>query len=370
MTAQQSCLATSPICPSFPFDYSRIGLAPAGLRVGFFQRWERTLPGFLNAAKNSQFDYSFVIGKSRIRLAQLLPVILRMIDEVVACLDGSPFAEQILPLAHCVAAGKSVPLTIVRVVADREEFSAEEAYLKEWAHAYGARLKVLVSEDTSAAIIAELEKSPGAIPAMTTHGRTAWGEAILGSVAFEVLRSAKRPALLYRPQPVSLNPPRKITTVVAALDGGKFAEAILPAAAEIALVLKSNLLLLQVLAPERFTPGNLAAGDVLESSYLRNTAIAVQQRHGILPNWDVLHGEPGDALCRYLCDMPDTLLALTTHARTGLRRALFGSIAAHCVRNAGLPMLLYWPPEPSAQPRVASQSDSSASVFDQLFTDK
>jgi nucleotide-binding universal stress UspA family protein len=293
-----------------------------------------------------------------------------MIEEVVACLDGSPFAEQILPLAHCVAAGKSVPLTIVRVVAEPEEFSAEEAYLEEWARAYSARLKVLVSKDTSGAIIAELEKSLGAIPAMATHGRTALGEAVMGSVAFEVLRSAKRPALLYRPQPVLLNPPQKITTVVAALDGGKFAEAILPAAAEIALLLKSNLLLLQVLPPQRFTPARLAAGDVLESSYLRKAAIAVEQRHGILPNWDVLHGEPGDALCRYLCDMPDTLLALTTHARTGMKRALFGSIAAHCIRNAALPMLLYWPPEPSGESRVALQSDTSASFSEQPITGK
>jgi nucleotide-binding universal stress UspA family protein len=271
-----------------------------------------------------------------------------MIEEVIACLDGSPFAEQILPLAHCVATGNSVPLTIVRVVTDREELSAEEAYLNEWARAYAARLTVLVSQDAAGAIVAELEKSPGAIPAMTTHGRTALAEAILGSVAFGVLRGSKRPALLYRPQPVLLNAPRKIATIAAALDGGKFAEAILAAAAEMAVVLKSNLVLLQVLTGERFAPASLAAGDVLESSYLRRTASAVQRRYGILPNWDVLHGEPGDALCRYLRDMPDTLLALTTHARSGLRRALFGSIAAHCLRNAALPMLLYWPPESGA----------------------
>jgi nucleotide-binding universal stress UspA family protein len=268
-----------------------------------------------------------------------------MIEQVIACLDGSPFAEQILPLAHCVAAVKPIPLTLLRVVTDREEFSAEECYLSDWARAYAARVKVLVSDDPPRAIIAELEKNPGAIPAMTTHGRTAWAEAILGSVALEAVRGAKRPALLYRPRPGSVRVPRKITSVVAALDGGNFAEAILPAAVEMATLLRSQLLLLHVLTPETFAAGRLAAGDVLESSYLHKTALEIQQQHGFLPSWDVLHGEPGEALCRYLQDMPDAILAMTTHGRSGLRRAFLGSIAAECVRNAGLPMLMYWPPD-------------------------
>jgi nucleotide-binding universal stress UspA family protein len=178
-----------------------------------------------------------------------------MIDQVIACLDGSPYAEQMLPLAHCIAAAKPVPLTLLRVVADREEFSSEEGYLNEWARAYAARVKVLVSDDPPRAIIAELKKNPGAIPAMTTHGRTAWAEAMMGSVALEVVRGAGRPVLLYHPRSGSFAAPRKISTLVVALDGGKFAEAILPAAVELALLLASKLLLLQVLPPEVFAAG-------------------------------------------------------------------------------------------------------------------
>jgi nucleotide-binding universal stress UspA family protein len=268
-----------------------------------------------------------------------------MIEEVIACLDGSPFAEQILPLAHYVAAAKPVPLTILRVVSDREEFAAEEAYLHEWSRAYGANVKVIVSDDPPKAIISLLEQRPGAMPAMTTHGRTAWAEAILGNVALEVLRGAKRPALLYKPRPGMLAAPKKITTVVAALDGGSFAEAILPAAVELGLLVRSKLLLLQVLTPETLAAGKAAAGDVLETSYLHSKAAEIERRHGIVPSWDVLHGEPGDSLCRYLHDMTDAVLAITTHGRSGLERAFLGSIAAHCLRRAGIPILAYWPPE-------------------------
>jgi nucleotide-binding universal stress UspA family protein len=60
----------------------------------------------------------------------------------------------------------------------------------------------------------------------------------------------------------------------------------------------------------------------------------------IKPSWDVLHGEAGDAICRYVNGMEATLLAMTSHARGGLERALLGSVAATCIRKAGVPMLI------------------------------
>ena len=83
--------------------------------------------------------------------------------------------------------------------------------------------------------------------------------------------------------------------------------------------------------------------DILESSYLHRLAAEIQAVHGIEAQWEVLHGEPGDALCRYLKDVPETLLAMTTHAHGAAKRVVLGSIAASCVRHAGVPLLLYWP---------------------------
>jgi nucleotide-binding universal stress UspA family protein len=77
--------------------------------------------------------------------------------------------------------------------------------------------------------------------------------------------------------------------------------------------------------------------DILESSYLHRLAAEIEAQ------WEVLHGEPGDALCQYLKDVPETLLAMTTHAPPAAKRVVLGSIAASCVRHAGAPLLLYWP---------------------------
>jgi nucleotide-binding universal stress UspA family protein len=83
--------------------------------------------------------------------------------------------------------------------------------------------------------------------------------------------------------------------------------------------------------------------DVIESSYLHRKAAEIKSAHGVDAQWEVLHGEPADALCRYLSGMTETMLAMTTHARGGVKRVVLGSVAASCVRHAGVPLLLYWP---------------------------
>ncbi|MDP2604443.1 MAG: universal stress protein, partial [Deltaproteobacteria bacterium] len=83
--------------------------------------------------------------------------------------------------------------------------------------------------------------------------------------------------------------------------------------------------------------------DTLESSYLHRIAAKINSKHTIDCDWEVLHGDPADALCRYVKGMPEAMLAMTSHARGGLQRALLGGVAAACLRRAGVPMLIYWP---------------------------
>jgi hypothetical protein len=51
-----------------------------------------------------------------------------MFDEILACLDGSQLAQEILPLAHGITAVTSTTLTLIRVVADAAELAAEESF--------------------------------------------------------------------------------------------------------------------------------------------------------------------------------------------------------------------------------------------------
>jgi nucleotide-binding universal stress UspA family protein len=268
-----------------------------------------------------------------------------MFEEVIACLDGSSLAETILPLAHGLAASKSGKLTLLRIVADAAELAVEEDYLRDCARQYNAELRYLVAADPAEAIVAEIDRSPNAIAALTTHGRTAWAEAILGSVALRVVGEAKRPVVVFRPLDESGEAPNKITSIIAALDGSEFAERIIPYAAKAALSLSAQLTLVQVLAVGAPAAAleNHRKSDISESTYLHWQAGAIKKTYGIAPEWEVLHGEPAQAICQYVKRMPNAMLALTTHARRGVKLAVLGSVAAECTRHAGVPLLLYWP---------------------------
>lgn len=269
-----------------------------------------------------------------------------MFDEIIACLDGSPLAEKILPLARGMARQGKRRLIFLRIVEDNDELAAEEEYLRNLTREYGAELRFRVSPDPAGAIIAELDRQPRAIAALTTHGRTAWGEAILGSVALGVLRGAKRPVIIFRSYNNPREAPKRISTIALALDGTHFAECMISYAVRAAQALSAGLLLIQAL-PSHADLADVAVhekSDIVEASYLHCKAAEIKATYGIEAQWEVLHGAAPDAICRYLSDAPETLIAMTTHARAKLERLVLGSIAGACVRHAGVPLLLYWPP--------------------------
>jgi nucleotide-binding universal stress UspA family protein len=267
-----------------------------------------------------------------------------MHDEIIACLDGSARAEAILPLARAIAKSTRAGLTLLRVTADTDELKAEQETLREHERLFGARVKSVIAPDPAAAILEELRKNPAALPALTSHGRTALMEAALGSVALKVVRGAGRPVLVYRPQLPGAEVPRRIEIIVVPLDGSAFSEKIIPYAVDFAGCVGAKIILVQALEfGLKDVAGSLPRSDISESAYLQSRTADIKRKYRLETNWDVLHGEPAEAICRFVEGMPNTMLALTSHARTGLERAFLGSVAAACVRHSGVPVLLYWP---------------------------
>lgn len=217
--------------------------------------------------------------------------------------------------------------------------------MREQARLCRGTIKFLVSDDPASAIVEELKTRPHAIAAMTTHGRSAWTEAILGSVALHVMRNSGRPVILFRPLTGAVQIPKKIGTLALALDGSEFPEKMIRYAAGVAKSLAARLLLIQALPLHPTKPVSLdgEALIALESSYLRRQAAAIKRAHGIDADWEVLHGDAATAICSYMEKTPDALLAMMSHARGPLERGFVGSVAATCLRKAVVPMMIYWP---------------------------
>jgi nucleotide-binding universal stress UspA family protein len=98
-------------------------------------------------------------------------------------------------------------------------------------------------------------------------------------------------------------------------------------------------------SPSAAEVGNASTGEMtsLESSYVRSRANQLGKQHGVEVNWDVLHGDPAEAISEHVGSRHDIILAMTTRRQDALEAAILGSIAAGCLRAAGVPVLMRLP---------------------------
>lgn len=118
------------------------------------------------------------------------------------------------------------------------------------------------------------------------------------------------------------------------VDGSPVAESILPYALGICRATQSQLTLVRVVDDE----GQRAkAGDYVDALAAR------LQAEGLCVNAD---GDVAAALQKETARVPGTLLAMTTHGRSGLLGVVLGSVAMKVLRASGqAPMLMYRPHE-------------------------
>jgi nucleotide-binding universal stress UspA family protein len=128
---------------------------------------------------------------------------------VIACVDGSPFSEQAVPVAATWASTLAAPLWLVQVSSpttgslpggvDRKDLN-ETAYLQHLAHRAGdVDYDVLHSEHPARELADVTERWPADLMVMATHSRSGLSRLKLGSVAMSVVHNARCPVLLVRP---------------------------------------------------------------------------------------------------------------------------------------------------------------------------
>lgn len=161
---------------------------------------------------------------------------------------------------------------------------------------------------------------------MSTHGRRGAARAFLGSVTEAVLRQARTPVLVIRRD--SRRGPWRHVAV--ALDGSRAAESVLPEAARTAKACGTPLQLVR--ACSRLQRDEAQA--YLERLVRRLSAEGVSA----LPYVRV--GDPASQLRAHAREMDLGLLCMTTHGRTGLRRAVLGSVAEDVIRTSPCPVLV------------------------------
>lgn len=143
------------------------------------------------------------------------------------------------------------------------------------------------------------------------------------------------------------------------LDGSELSAQIIPYAVELAKRCSSHVTLVRVVetvgqAMATMTPAEpalvtpQAVENVVEglqgeqetaSAYIKDLANRLAAE-GLRVDWAVLAGSPGSAIVSYVEGKHIDVIAMTSHGRTGVERALLGSVADHVMRNAAVPVLV------------------------------
>lgn len=275
-----------------------------------------------------------------------------MHDRILIPIDGSPYSEEVIPHALGIASATGARLTLLRVVekdSEQEQAASQVKILADALKADALKAEALTVRGhgtVAAAILDEAGRVPGTLVAITSHGRGGVLTAILGSVALDVVRAGRGQVLVYRPagKTDATREAIRIKTVMLPLDGGDVSESMQPHAAEWARVLKAPLLVVQAISADDAKPDRQAPpSDVREHSYVRSRAVDLAAKYGIEATWEVLHGEPVEAISGYLSGRRDVLIVMATRGHTAMKAAVLGSVTTGLLHEGGAPIVVQVP---------------------------
>ena len=175
------------------------------------------------------------------------------------------------------------------------------------------------------------------------HGRRPVPEMLIGSVTAGVVRRSQRPVFLCGPR-YNNRLHQQVDVLAVCVDGSTLSEQILPYAAALVKRLGARLQLLQVIDTFAVSkPTSLGHTDVLESALGRTFLRRVESEQALEVDWEVLHGDPADSIVNYLADSHNTMLAMTTHGRSGITQVVTGSVSHEVVHEAPCPVAVLRP---------------------------
>lgn len=271
-----------------------------------------------------------------------------VVTDVLVPLSSSPASEAAIAPGAELANRFGARLSLVTVGIEQAEAEAMARRVARLSETVPAVLDTYVDWDVPKGILAVAAEHPAPLVCMASaaHGRI--GEALLGSYATEVVAETPDPVILVGPD---LDPRRGLGhgPVYACVDGSAGAEQVLPVAARWAAALGTGLRVVTVAEPTGAglddRPVHRTIGpDGDPQAYVDGLAEAWKGAGTDVAGlviWDPIG--PAQGLATWLEDHLCGLVAVTTHARTGLRRAVFGSHSTSILRHSPVPVLVVPP---------------------------
>jgi len=256
-------------------------------------------------------------------------------------LDGSVESSSILDHAQSILALESLAVTFLRVIECSERHARDPAYMTDSRHwkdrqllaaarnAFAERSGTSNAEfrfgDPAAEILREILDGGHDVTLLNWQGHPWLGRPGSESVASRVLLSSLAPILFF-PAPAGAEAarpnPLRFEKVLVLLDGSPEAEEILPCAERMARTLGSDLHLFRAIAGGKDEPVRRHEAE----EYLSGLARQLGSR-GIVCHVQIRSGPARKTVGDVLREGELDALAVATRARSGLARAIFGSLA-------------------------------------------
>lgn len=297
-------------------------------------------------------------------------------------LDGSPFAEQALPLAADIArrAGAILQLALVHhpvlalattievpdlnVEMDQEARAREQTYLNGIVERLRNTVNIPVTATLLDGAIADalethIDRSGADLVVITTHGRGPLSRFWLGSVADHLMRRLHVPILLVRPVEASA-PPSAIRRIMITLDGSPFAERAVEAAVALGQTFGAEYALLMVVEPPLpiADPTSLMMVPTAAGAEKRIHESAAKYLEGLAGKLRkdgftvTTHAVDGPAAAGTIIAQADALhadlVAIASHGAGGFERLVVGSVADKVIRGSTQPTFVVRPPGEAA----------------------
>lgn len=264
-------------------------------------------------------------------------------------MDESDYSLRSLLLGRQLATQLGAALSVVSVVPDASGVESRRqavlARLGETSLPGQAEVPVeVVVSDSAKTALAKLAEQDETTLCISAHGRRPVPEMLLGSVTAGVVRRSSQPVMLCGPR-YDAERHTRVEIVMVCVDGSALSEAMLPYAVALARTFGARLQLLQVIDASAMAAlaKESGYGDVAESGYVNGVARRLEREYGIEADWEVLHGEPGNAIVSYLANSRNVMLAMTTHGRSGLSQVVAGSVSHEVLHEACCPVAVLRP---------------------------
>jgi nucleotide-binding universal stress UspA family protein len=282
-----------------------------------------------------------------------------MFGRILVPLDGTPESTVAVPVASAFARATGGSLTLLRVLPDSDlagdriewvETTRTLAQLADNLATEGVHAETTIHRgEPYAEILQAIRVQQAELVVMRTHARIGLDRAIMGSVAERVLSRSDVPVVIVRPDQRSMH---KLSTLLVPVDGSPGAALALSSAVTLAKKTGAAIHLLDIAVPISLEAWGGYGGMLYYDPSWDQEALSSAQSYvegmvrrltglGLTVSGDArmssrVAATIGDAAEGYAAD----LIVMSSHGRTGLPRALLGSVADAVTRTARCPVLL------------------------------